>query len=556
MVTYPSRPAPVDFSGFEGGLDALREGLEERRTRKVLDDYVTSLYGQGGEQEMSLASLAPQGAPVGQVTRAPLSAPAAGDDIASQRVAQAHGDMGGDVFKRFMSTVQAGGLTNPAALAAVASTGKNESGFSAKNAAGTWSDPSQSGEPGTSGGILSWRGERLSNLQKFAAQNGGNGNAPTPEQQAQFFLQENPQLIAQLQKARTPQEAQQMMNNAWRFAGYDQPGGEAGERIADAQALFGQFGGQQPSQDARAALPGSQGVQMAQSVPAASGGSLLPPAEVMRGLLRNKGTREFGVLLAREAQKARQGDPEAALRLQKLQLEVEQMRNPDSSDTEYGLNPIWGVDPETNEPVLGTMGKNGTFKRVDTGGVRLEAGVDRVDLGTQWGLLNKRTGQIEGYMPKDIAGAQEQEEIGTASGKARAAALGDMQAAQNALELIDSLRNDPNRERGTGFSATFNAIPGTRGYDFQTKVEQAKSGAFLSAIQQLRGMGALSNAEGQTATAAVTRLNTATSEDEFMKALDDYEKIVRQGYEKAASRVGQISESSANTNYKQKYGLD
>lgn len=318
MVAYPSRPAPVDFSGFELGLDALKEGLDERRTRKVLDEYVTSLYGGGqGGQEMSLASLAPS-----RETTASIP------DPASQRVSQAHGDMGGDIFKRFMSTVQAGGLTNPAALAAVASTGKNESGFSAGNAFGTWSDPSQSGQPGTSGGILSWRGERLSNLQKFAQQNGDNPNAPTPETQAKFLLQENPQLIAQLQKARTPQEAQQMMNNAWRFAGYDQPGGEAGERIADAQALVGQFGGQQPSQDALTALSGGQGVQMAQASPAASGGSLLPPADVMRGLLRNPQTRQLGIVLAQQAQKARQGDPLAQVELEKAKLELEKLRNP------------------------------------------------------------------------------------------------------------------------------------------------------------------------------------------------------------------------------------
>ncbi len=102
------------------------------------------LFSQGGggqqpagNQPMSLASLGQGG-----VQRAPL--PPVQDD-ASQRVSQAHGDMCGNVFSRFMKTVQAGGVTNPAALAAIASTGKHESGFSEKNAAGTWSDPSQSG---------------------------------------------------------------------------------------------------------------------------------------------------------------------------------------------------------------------------------------------------------------------------------------------------------------------------------------------------------------------------------------------------------------------------
>ncbi len=223
---------------------------------------------------------------------------------------------------------------------------------------------------------------------------------------------------------------------------------------------------------------------------------------------------------------------------QVLQMYMEDRKAQKAGGVEYGLNPIWGTD-ENGNPVMGTMGKDGSFKKVDTGGVKLESGVDRVDLGTQWGLLNKRTGQLEGYMPKDLAGAEAQKEIGTAQGKAAAAAPGDVQAGQNALDLVESLRMDPGRQTGTGISGKLgNWIPASPGYDFQTKVDQAKSGAFLSAIQQLRGMGALSNAEGDTATKAMTRMNTATSEGAFLSALDDYEKIVRQGMARAQQMGG------------------
>jgi hypothetical protein len=208
------------------------------------------------------------------------------------------------------------------------------------------------------------------------------------------------------------------------------------------------------------------------------------------------------------------------------------------ADTRYSMSPVYGTDPETGETILGTVGNDGSFKRIDTGGFNVAAGIEKVDAGTHWLLYDKRTGQQVGREEKDLAGAEAQKELGTARGKAAAAAGGDFQAGQNALDLIDSLRVDPNRERGTGVSATLgNWIPGTAGYDFQTKVDQAKSGAFLSAIQQLRGMGALSNAEGSTATAAVTRMNTATSEEEFLRALNDYEKVVRQGMGRA-QRVG------------------
>jgi len=59
----------------------------------------------------------------------------------------------------------------------------------------------------------------------------------------------------------------------------------------------------------------------------------------------------------------------------------------------------------------------------------------------------------------------------------------------------------------------------------------------LTAIDQLRGMGSLSNAEGQTATRAIGRMDSATSTPEFLAALDDYENIVKLGRERAAARI-------------------
>jgi hypothetical protein len=85
----------------------------------------------------------------------------------------------------------------------------------------------------------------------------------------------------------------------------------------------------------------------------------------------------------------------------------------------------------------------------------------------------------------------------------------------------------------------FNGIPASYGKDFQNKVNAAKSGSFLTAIQQMRGLGALSEVEGKTATSAINRMDTSTSEAEFNAALDDYEKIVKQGQARAAGRLQQ-----------------
>lgn len=208
-----------------------------------------------------------------------------------------------------------------------------------------------------------------------------------------------------------------------------------------------------------------------------------------------------------------------------------------ADDDEWGLNPVWGKNAE-GKTVLGQLSKSGKFKPLDTGDFSPTPVLQSIDTGTSVISRNSRTGEDVVVTPKNIAEKQRLEEVGTAQGKAEASAPQDFQAGQNALDLVQTIRNDPYKGRGTGLSSMGNAIPGTGGYDFQNKVDQAKSGAFLTAIQQMRGLGALSNSEGGAATAAVARMNTSTSEEEFNAALDDYEKIVRQGMTRAQSKMG------------------
>lgn len=139
----------------------------------------------------------------------------------------------GDTFQPFMDTIKAGGIDNPYALAAIAATGRAESGWSAGNANRTWSDPSESGKPGTAGGIMSWRGPRYEALA-------ATGDL-SPQGQAKFFLQEDPALIDKLKSAKSLEEAQGLMNRAWAFAGYNRPGGESSRRLGYAQGYLSSF---------------------------------------------------------------------------------------------------------------------------------------------------------------------------------------------------------------------------------------------------------------------------------------------------------------------------
>ena len=216
-----------------------------------------------------------------------------------------------------------------------------------------------------------------------------------------------------------------------------------------------------------------------------------------------------------------------------------------SPDHEYGMTPIYGTN-EKGEPVIMQLGKTGTPKLVQTpSGVKISTGIEKIDAGTHWVVNDKKSGQNIGIVPKDLRGAEREKGVGEAQGKAVASAPSDIVAGNNALELLNKIRQHPGIDIGTGAtSIVANKVPGTAGFDFQNMVDQAKSGAFLTAIQQMRGLGALSNTEGSAATAAITRMNTATSKKAFLDAAADYETIIQQGVSRARGRLADPSSTS------------
>ncbi|WP_431321678.1 hypothetical protein [Rhizobium sp. YTU87027] len=334
------------------GLNALNK--REAAGRAAVSDRIRqALAGIGGSSSGSASSGIPMTDAAAEVN--------AGKPI----------DMtGNQVFSDFMDTVK-GGITNPYGLAAVAATGKAESGYSPENVNRTWSDPSESGQPGTAGGIMSWRGPRYEALA-------ATGDL-SPTGQAKFFLQEDPQLISALNNAKSVEEAQGLMNRAWAFRGYDRPGGEAARRLGLAQGFLPSFQGggsevasldpkagminpqaaiqavapasgyvdpqvttaaRAPAPAAAPAAPRNQQVAQALSAPSPSAGPMgINPelfdvlndpyisqgqSAVVRALIDNSLSEQQA---ARE-RAAKQADPSYQLGLEKSRLEVDALKNP------------------------------------------------------------------------------------------------------------------------------------------------------------------------------------------------------------------------------------
>jgi hypothetical protein len=88
---------------------------------------------------------------------------------------------------------------------------------------------------------------------------------------------------------------------------------------------------------------------------------------------------------------------------------------------------------------------------------------------------------------------------------------------------------------GAGFGTSM--IPGTQGKSFTIRHKEVLSQAFLDAFEALKGGGAITEKEGEKATAARTRMDLAQSEKEYMAAAREYQGVLKRGVENAKARI-------------------
>jgi hypothetical protein len=150
---------------------------------------------------------------------------------------------------------------------------------------------------------------------------------------------------------------------------------------------------------------------------------------------------------------------------------------------------------------------------------------------------------------------------GTETGKSAAKAAADLpnaiESAERGIALIDEMvgkapvRDASGKviEKGTaphpGFSSYVGATltPGARfleGSDtasFELRQKQIEGQAFLDAFQTLKGGGQITEKEGEKATAAISRMNKAASEVEYVKAARELQEVLREGVKRAKAKA-------------------
>lgn len=210
----------------------------------------------------------------------------------------------------------------------------------------------------------------------------------------------------------------------------------------------------------------------------------------------------------------------------------------------------------TFEPLTGKMTTLSTTKKTATPGDRLTDARARENIAISQEKL-KREGDPAFQQAMAVAKATG-EAIAKNDVAAKQALPKIISDAQLALDVVDQMvgKQEVRDAKGKliqaataphpGFQDAVGAtylpgarfVPGTQAASFQALQNQVEGTAFLSAFEALKGGGAISEKEGEKATAARMRMTLAQNEGEYIKAAREFQDIVRKGVENAQRKAG------------------
>jgi hypothetical protein len=250
-------------------------------------------------------------------------------------------------------------------------------------------------------------------------------------------------------------------------------------------------------------------------------------------------------------------------------------RNPTAEGgPEYGLHPF--ITKDANGVLHAfQLSKGGGMQEIPVPeGQSVTQQMSIFDTGTAGVPIGKLTGAPSAdapAIPKDIAGEASAKTQGTAQGEAVAALPAYASSAQIALDSVDQLLSSESlkgRQQASGLSSWFdprNYVAGQPGYDFKANLDKLRGGVFLTAFQQLKGGGAITEVEGKKAEQAIAAMDAAQSEAQFKTALEEYRKVIQRGVEVAKQRAtaapvmpgGTLPQDATDAEArKKKYGLE
>jgi len=108
---------------------------------------------------------------------------------------------------------------------------------------------------------------------------------------------------------------------------------------------------------------------------------------------------------------------------------------------------------------------------------------------------------------------------------------------QSTLDTIERVRNHPGLESATGVFSVAPTFAGSDAANFEAQIETLQSQQFLSAVSQMKGMGALSENEGKKLASSIGALNLNMSDKAMKAELDRIFEVTTKARDKMAGRI-------------------
>jgi hypothetical protein len=124
--------------------------------------------------------------------------------------------------------------------------------------------------------------------------------------------------------------------------------------------------------------------------------------------------------------------------------------------------------------------------------------------------------KLEELKQKQLDAKQKAE---TAKSDRQAAAQGAVDTFTTALDSLGDLEKSPGLSKSVGMRSAFPTIPGSDAANFEAQLDTFKAQTFLPMVSSLKGMGALSDAEGKKLSDAVGALSPKMSEKAFRSSI-------------------------------------
>ena len=188
-----------------------------------------------------------------------------------------------------------------------------------------------------------------------------------------------------------------------------------------------------------------------------------------------------------------------------------------------------GIDPKSEEGkaiILEKYGKGNTIGYDVVEAVNPDTGkkeyfqVSRVNPGEKMAL----------GLEVPATAAQIKSDI-TAAGKAET----EKATIQNTLDTVGKILTSPGLAGFSGLDSFRRFIPGSESANVAAWVDQLQSQNFLTAVQQMKGMGALSENEGRKLSAAVAALDPSMSDTALREEITDIQASLLAALEKIES---------------------